>query len=272
MTGTIAQLVSLVSYGNECITTRKTAVEYYPGNSTLTFCNLIDFRRFKKRFFFSKNKEVVVAKNPGEWFELLVRDECKKLRLHYQGSEVESMAPDYKLAGLVGGGGTWLIETVFNNHSDYWANRWEVTRRDDPDRKIWSVNYGQIASNQPTYNINIDLNNARRVLNTVLGEIKDFATQQELTGWVSVFDKAINTLSSDTPHLEYYHNDLIIRKKYSLMAQQTLFAAGNAWVFGGMGSWNDLGFETAEDQASYEDLSKKLYGAIIQGILAATNK
>ena len=43
-----------------------------------------------------------------------------------------------------------------------------------------------------------------------------------------------------------------------LPAAQLLGAAQSAWVFGGMGSWNDLGFE-GEDQALYDRLSEELY-------------
>lgn len=55
-----------------------------------------------------------------------------------------------------------------------------------------------------------------------------------------------------------------------LEAIQLLSAAQSSWVFGGMGSWNDLGFE-GEDQATYESLSEELYGTVNRAIVAATN-
>jgi hypothetical protein len=125
--------------------------------------------------------------------------------------------------------------------------------------------------NQPTSNIQIDLQKTHSLLDTELKEIADFAFQQKLFDWSNTFKKARIVLSNDSPDKEYYHKDLIVEKNYSLTAHQILFAAGSAWVFGGMGSWNDIGFETKEDNKKYEDLSAKLFNAINQSILAATN-
>jgi predicted butyrate kinase (DUF1464 family) len=56
-----------------------------------------------------------------------------------------------------------------------------------------------------------------------------------------------------------------------LTAKQLLFSAGNAWVFGGMGSWNDLGFDNKEDNETYDRLSEQLYSNINEAIIASTN-
>ena len=65
--------------------------------------------------------------------------------------------------------------------------------------------------------------------------------------------------------------DYIVSANYSIAARQLLLASSSAWVFGGMGSWNDLSFEKEEDNQHYETLSTALYNAINRGILAATN-
>jgi hypothetical protein len=44
-----------------------------------------------------------------------------------------------------------------------------------------------------------------------------------------------------------------------------LEACQTAWVFGGMGSWNDLWFE-GEDQGIYERVSERLFEAVNAGI------
>lgn len=135
MTGPLAQIISLTSYGNEILQSGQLPVNYYPRNSTFQFCNLVDFRDFKKSFFFSKPKETVIAQNPNQWFDFLKLGGCKKIRLHYQSSKDQPFAADYKLAGMVGDGGTWLIETVYYDYSNYWSNRWEVTRQNASDNK-----------------------------------------------------------------------------------------------------------------------------------------
>jgi hypothetical protein len=53
-------------------------------------------------------------------------------------------------------------------------------------------------------------------------------------------------------------------------AAQLLSTVQAAWVFGGMGSWNDLGFD-GEDQKLYEHLSDELYQLLNAAIIAAVN-
>ena len=50
-----------------------------------------------------------------------------------------------------------------------------------------------------------------------------------------------------------------------------LKAAMSAWVFGGMGSWNDMGFEDAVTQSKYESVSESLFNVINEAIEASTN-
>jgi len=271
MTGTLAQLIALTSFGNEFLETGSVPNEFYPGNSTFQFCNSVEFVAFKQAFFFTRFKEKTFTADPVEWFKKLKKDKCKKLSLFYQSSADQSTGPDHKLAGFVGGGGTWLIEAIYDKHSDFWANNWAVTNKEAADRKIWSVKYGATAWEQPTQNLQFDLATVKNEVGEALSNISNFAGRHQLDNWTSIFEKARKTLDADNPAVDFYHKDLIVAKNYSLAARQLLFAAGLAWVFGGMGSWNDLGFGTDEDNKLYDDLSAALYGAINTAVMAAVN-
>jgi len=274
MTGIIAQLIALVSYGNEFFATGNIANDYFPANSTFTYCNTADFRIIRKRFLSSEKKESVVAENPLEWFRWLKVNGCQRLRLSYKGSDDTAIARDYKLAGFVGGGGTWLLEAVYPKHRDCWANRWEVNRRNADDRKIWSVNYRRIMAKQPIYDASFDIRKAAENLEEALIQISSFARRQHLNNgiaWAGIFEQARQIMRNQTLRSDYFHQDLIVNKNYSLLAQKTIFSAASAWVFGGMGSWNDLGFESEKDQLRYEDLSAQLYKAIIEATITVIN-
>jgi len=67
-----------------------------------------------------------------------------------------------------------------------------------------------------------------------------------------------------------YHDDLAPDRALPLAATQILWAAQAAWVFGGMGSWNDLWFE-GDDQSLYEQLSEDLYQLLNVAIVIAAN-
>lgn len=124
---------------------------------------------------------------------------------------------------------------------------------------------------QPVTDVRKDIRETYSLLEQSLIAIADFADARQLSAWADVFKKARAILNSTDPAGEYYHHDLLVEKHYSLITRQLLFAAGAAWVFGGMGSWNDLGFDTAEDNKKYDEVSAGLYAAINQSVLAAVN-
>lgn len=271
MTGILAQIIALTAYGNDYLKNGKFPIDFNSTNTTFQFCNKVDFRDFKKKFFFSKHKECIVAKNPTDWFQYLKNDGCKHIRLYFECSKDQSFAKDHKLAGLVGGGGSWLIETVYDNYSNYWVNRWEVTNKDASDNKIWTVKYIMIIKNQDVSNLQIDNQKIKEKLSQTLTDIANFASKKNLKSWVEQFDEAKLTLESFTPERNYFHNDLIPTDEYNLTAKQIIFSAGSAWVFGGMGSWNDLGFDRNEDNETYDRLSEQLYSNINEAIIAGIN-
>lgn len=270
MNGPLAQIVTLSAFGNDFLYTGRLPVNFYENNLSFKFCNKIDFRVFKQPLL-GKKKEVVIAGNPIDWFRYLKENDCKKLRLLFQGSKDQSFAKDHQLAGLVGGGGTWLIEAIHDNHSNVWANHWEVTQKDDPQHNIWTVNYGMTANNFPSINVQIDQQQCKNELNKTLSAIEAFAFHHNLEYWGNQFKAAKEALHADNPENSYYNTDLIPADRYSHLSKQILFAAGTAWVFGAMGSWNDLGFETKEDNDKYDSLTGTLYERVNQAIISATN-
>ncbi|MBG9377403.1 hypothetical protein I5907_14260 [Panacibacter sp. DH6] len=270
MTGTLSQIITLTSFGNDFIFNNKLN-ENFDTNLSFKYCNKVDFRLFEKPFFFMKQKEKVIADIPNDWFKYLKKNGCKKLRLYFRSSADQSFAKDYKLAGLVGGGGTWFVEAVYEKYSNAWASRWEVTKKHDPNDNIWTVNYAQTLSNLPTMDLQISLQKSKEELQTTLTEIEAFAIGQKLDYWSDQFTKARHALISNTPESFYYNSDLVVNNNYSLTARQILYAAGTAWVFGAMGSWNDLGFNTKEDNEKYETLTETLYAKVNEAIISATN-
>jgi beta-lactamase superfamily II metal-dependent hydrolase len=78
-------------------------------------------------------------------------------------------------------------------------------------------------------------------------------------------------LNSEKPEVDFYHNDLISIENYDLQNRQLLLSASKAFVFGGMGSWNDMGFENEETNKKYNELSTELYNTMNQAIVCAIN-
>ncbi|WP_298711434.1 hypothetical protein [Chitinophaga sp.] len=270
MTGTLYQIVTLAAYGNAFLKNRIRNPDL-SANLSFQHCNSVTFKVLERPFLFMNKKEKVAAANPADWFRFLQDGGCQKLRLHYSPSKDQSAAKDYKLAGFVGGGGTWVIEAVYLNYSEAWAGRWEVTQKDHPDNQIWSVTYMRIPSQFKTQDLQIPQQQAKDTLEEALANIESFALAQNEEGFGKTFSKARKTLSADTPEQAYYNKHLVPNDYFSLTARQLLYAAGTAWVFGGMGSWNDLSFGTDEDNATYEALTERLYHSVNQAVLCAVN-
>jgi hypothetical protein len=269
MIGTLAQIITLTAYGNDYLRngTIPLGFDHY---AAFQFCNKVDFSEFGNVHPTSALGEKVVSDSPAGWFRHLKADGCKHLRLCYEGSKDQGLE-DHKLAGLIGGSGNWFIEAVYDDYSNYWANRWIATDKDAADRKIWTVNYGMLGVRQPTSDLQIDNQTVKDELRHALSEIADFALKQNLQYWAEQFDRPLIFLDSDLPEENFYHQNLIPFDNYSLIAKQILFSACSAWVFGGMGSWNDLKFDDKTDNNTYDELSEQLHSKIIEAIIAGIN-
>lgn len=265
MTGILAQIIAITSFGNEYLKNGN-LTNFFPQNSTFQHCDFVDFREMRKKNIFSSKKEFIVSENPIEWFEHLKSKGCKKLRLFYQTVKQD----DHKMAGFVGGGGNWFIETIYENQSDLWISRWNHDK--NLTEKPWQVTYGKAYENRPIINQQLDLTETRSNLKNTLEKITEFAFKEATENWGNIFEKAKNTLDNETPESDFYHNDLIHWNNYDLQNRQLLMSASKAFVFGGMGSWNDMWFEKEETNEMYNKLSSELYDLMMKSITCAINK
>jgi len=267
MQGELAQLISLTSYGNEYLNTEIVPHSYFPDHSTFKFCHKVDFIIPKK----NRADQIIWAENPLAWFEKLKEAGCQQLRLYYQPATRHPLAQEHQLVGFVGGGGQWLLEAEMVDHIEYWLKNWSILNKNDPERKIWTVHYLRIEANTPFPPRPDDAEKVKSEFKTVLIDLIHFCHAQNLSNWGAVFERGSTILSGSEPIERQPQADLLVSKNYSLTAQQLLYAAEASWVFGGMGSWNDIGFDDADVQKAYDRLSEKLYAMIIKGIVAAMN-
>ena len=103
-----------------------------------------------------------------------------------------------------------------------------------------------------------------------IGEDRSICDQERLEHFAGAFLNAAGKLSSTDPLAGTYHSDLVATPAIPLKAKQLLGAVLAAWVFGGMGSWNDLGFD-GNDQQEYTELSDELFVLLNQAISVAVS-
>jgi len=265
--GPIAQTLSLAIHGNAFLRGYADA-PFFPGNSTCQFCKDISFIVLQPGV--RKPSEVPFADTPDEWFAKQARQGARGHRVSWQSGGDPKM-PDRMLVGFVGGGGHWRIDTLLADSSESWEGYWRVGDQKDPERRIWKVTYARIAWQQAAPGPqNLSLAAHVEGLEKLLAEISAFARRQSLTGFAECFERGLRCLRSANPRTEVFHKDLAPQGFLSLEAERLLATAQAAWVFGGMGSWNDLSFSGVEQQ-EYERLSESLYHALNAAAIDAAN-
>lgn len=157
-----------------------------------------------------------------------------------------------------------------NGCSEFWAARWNVWNQNAPEQRIWRVSYGLLAEERTRQQTERDLTSVKNDLRKSLVAIHRFSEQQNCDGFTTCFADALKALDDPTAEIGY-HRDLAIPRQLNDDAQSMLKAAMSAWVFGGMGSWNDMGFEVAVTQSKYESVSESLFNVINEAIEASTN-
>jgi len=115
-----------------------------------------------------------------------------------------------------------------------------------------------------------EVNEAAKKLKGALNDAKIFSERARFDSWANLFAEATDLLSHSMPVIPY-HPDLLPPHCQKLSSRQLMASACKAWVFGGMGSWNDLCFEDTSLQKDYNSVTVGLYQAVMGAIGAATN-
>lgn len=267
MNGPIAQIVALACHGNASLRGVAKGTQFFPDNSTCQFCDRINFVELRRGRFRRQVKEICVADTPDDWFRSLREQRSTGLWLDYSASG--DRLDDRMSAGFVGGGGHWSINVVSDSASR-WLPRWEVWNQDAPERRIWRVTYARVEKERRAPSRGSpDLGLASERLDQALGQITPFARCRNRDGFAECFENAHNILTA-AAECEVYHRDLAPEGVLAPAAERILAACQKAWVFGGMGSWNDMMFD-GQEQDEYEQVSDLLFKAITSAIVAAAN-
>ncbi len=250
MVGPTAQLVALACHFNAAARGLSFG-HFFPSNSTARFCESIRFGD---------------APTPDEW---LAREAQPGRRALVAHQCFEDPGACRTSAGMIGGGGRWQLQIASAGRTDVWESHWQVGNRDAPERRIWRVSYAPAGNPIPPALDPPDavLSNLQKTLAEALA----FCTTHCLGGFAVRFSTAAECLASADPFSLVFHRDLAPAGLLSLPSQQLLAACQAAWVFGGMGSWNDQGFEGAT-QLRYEALSNELFALLNRAICAAINQ
>lgn len=97
-----------------------------------------------------------------------------------------------------------------------------------------------------------------------LTSIHAFSAKESCGGFTNCFADGLTALEDPSADIGY-HKDIAPVGQLDEEAQSLLKASMSAWVFGGMGSWNDMGFPGAS-QKEYESVSERLFDVLNEAI------
>jgi len=262
MSKDIARNVALVTYGNVILQNQDNIFNI---DTLITDnCYRLDFIETPLGDLAGSTRNL--AKDAYQWYKIIKEQGAKRIRLHYQPfNQLE--IPDYINAAFVGGGSHWLIELQFAEESDLYLCDWVPSQYSGVDRR--KIHYVRIERDIDHLDDTCpSISDSRKQLKSVLEQLVKFAGKFEHSAhWVSNFEHSLATLQEFEP---FTSDEFLPAGIYSKEGHQLIQGAFASWVFGGMGSWNDVSFSGA-DQERYELLSKNLYSILCNAIVSGVN-
>jgi hypothetical protein len=257
MNGELALLIALVTYGNAYF-----HGNLFPNAPELTLSNStckglsVEFLKEKELFFGFKTTKKITGTE--KWFRDLKERGAK--RLWFIDVDVKRDLSN-RIASSFVGGGNWAIQVDYDNSSEIWVPVWgrkEVVFREFVlDRKR-----------------SVEETETNQSLNKLLDALKcaeEFSRKIKFHEWESTFKEIIDNSRNSDLRMRYY-SDMIPDGKDFLKERHLIAVASSAWVFGGMGSWNDLpSYGNALDK-EYEKKTDELYSATVEALKAGSNR
>lgn len=264
MNGELAQAICLASHGSRWLTGARHSdpPDLDLENSTFQFVGSLGFHLSDG----SPDQEFRAA-TVADWLRQLSNRQVNRLWLVIPEAKPVTgdgqSVDEHMLAGFANAG-RWSLVATGGRQPELWRGTWTVGDRNAPAHRIWSVRYEGAYADQVTPQ-RPDLRGAASQLTTSLQAAQDFAVRQAMDPWASWFERAL-AASDDIP----YHPDMM-PSAYPREARHLAAMAAQAWVFGGMGSWNDVYVEGPAAAAEYEQVSRNLYSDVLVALVASTN-
>jgi hypothetical protein len=209
----------------------------------------------------------IVAGNPNEWIHALPLREVDGVRLIFSRRNDPEIS-DRLSAGFVGGGHIGHLAVLRDDGiGEFWSEVWHVWDDNAPARRIWRVSYTLDATEPRETYAGRNLALVKAAFRQSLGEVLRFSERHTEGVFTSRLTEALAALDDAEADVEY-QEDIAMPGQLNGDAKSLLKAANRAWIFGGMGSWNDMAFREPV-QTEYENVSDTLFDVVHEAIEAS---
>jgi hypothetical protein len=261
MNGELAQIISLVAHGNLFLSGGSVDLA---ANSTFQYDASVKFARYKSN---QDQEGVEVANSVSNWLSFL--RSIKATRLWNIAFEWQRQDfPEY-VAAAFSDGAPNAIQADLPKGFEIW---YPLHKTGGQDNKPWLVEYRSLMfPNSQAIPVR-KMSMVKNRLKHAVSQAEKFANRSDVNAnsWAAWFTKSLEILDSPVPTIPY-HPDMLPASGFDLEARQILASAVRAYVFGGMGSWNDMLFEKPEISREYERITKDLYEAVKFALVMVSN-
>ncbi|WP_379152959.1 hypothetical protein [Paenibacillus sp. sgz5001063] len=202
-----------------------------------------------------------------EWLAELRNNGCRRLMLNGMSSEVSGSSSTYSAAGVPTG-----VTSLGTSGESLWKADWRMDKYGSQTK--WKVIYTEqkLLDGQKGNREFLPLSDLSGKLEAVLRQIGDLASEIGESFWTEhFFEPAGQVLNGTGPAVQL---SFTLPDIYNDQARTLLNAVYKAWVFGGMGSWNDGPPYSAyqhDREQEYSELSARLYEILVHCARGAVN-
>ncbi len=266
MDGILAQYIAVALHGSAWLTSRGARPTLETSNSTFQYVSQV--------YFEDLTGDRVDA--VGEWLEWLATAGATEINLSTLGDEdVPEGGPTRgrQRAAFVDDDpdvGLWILTA---EGARLWRAEWRTRHHHPlatppPNPRPWYVTYRESPAPMPRRRPVLDA--TRRVLIEAITIAIEFAREHAMQPWDTVLAQARDLNEAEQPQPPFYP-DMAPSGGLSLERQRLLAMATGAHVFGGMGTWNDIAFADRPTQRTYEEVSDRLFAAVMRGFSSCVN-
>ena len=263
MNGELAAIAAIASHGSPWLadSSARPAPELLGSNICFQYVRRLD-AQLPPRGLLQRTE---TAHGTAAWLDALRVRGVNRLVLVNRPTQGE--LPPHIAASFVNSGGWGLLATGAGRPL-FWKIRWDVGAPGAPDTRVWDLTATWVPGEMLQVSVS-SVDEARSSLKLALQDIAEFAHRAGLVSWVPIFTRALAALDDAAPSPPYYAD--MFPSDASLPRRQLAAAAIQGWVFGGMGSWNDMVPADRADESEYKCMSQQLYGALLVAISTAAN-
>ena len=201
-----------------------------------------------------------VAASASEWFEYLRSIQAIRLRL-VLGPFPDSVASVFRSAR------EWAVQVDLERGASVWKAWWEKAQgRGEP----WRITYSGLFLAAPLPLTDLALSEAEGGLRSAIEAAKGFATKTGRDRFVELLAR-ISTEPVDRQAGPDPFSGILPPASTNPEARRLLALADRAFIFGGMGSWNDFGSPDGALQREFLSVTSLLWRAFLTAVATATN-